>query len=90
MVRGGYIEMMCVEYVDPVNAMRKIMEYERSHPMPADPYVEEWVDTRPLFYSGKWRRGVPLWRAMEVVNKLPVGARLVRVEEQDHHVNIES
>jgi hypothetical protein len=88
MIQGGYIEMMRVEYIAPQTEERQITEYERSHPMPADPYDEEWVDIRPLFSNGRWRKGVPLRRAMEVVNMLPVGACLVRVEEQDHHVNV--
>lgn len=89
---GGYIEMMHVEFLEPRSLKRKIIEYERSHPMPADRYCKEkeWVDVSPLFRDGKWRKDVPVRKAMEVLSMLPVGARLVRVEEQNHHVNVEA
>lgn len=89
LLRGAYVEMMRVEFMEPLEPGRKIIEYERSHPMPADPFVEERVDTHLLFDNGRWRKDVPLQKALEVMGRLPVAARLIRVAEEDHHFNVE-
>ena len=81
--------MMMVEYVDPADQKHKIMEYERSHPMPADPPEKETVETRHLFKSGKWGKNVSLQTVRDILGMLPVGAEVVRVDENDHRVFVE-
>jgi len=87
MRRGAFIEMMYIEYM--IDGQRNTIEYERSHPMPAEPYEKETMESSCLFQNGKWRKDVPLAAAMDILARAPVGATLVRVEERDHRLNID-
>jgi hypothetical protein len=89
MKHGAFVETMTVDYIAPVTLQRKVLEYQRSHPMPADVWESERVETRLLFTNRRWGKVVPLSTAMDIVERLPVGARLIQVLEQDHYINIE-